>query len=160
MKNDAVEISRLLDQGGIDGIVTSGGTSTMNPMIMFRGDSALKPMLKAEPSFLMRSVLRLAGPVMFKDYPYEELYFMEHAKRVRDAVQCNVIYVGGASCNESFATLMKEGFDFVQLGRSLLSDPDLPLKAQLDANYKSRCVHCNECIATIEHPNGIHCTRF
>lgn len=158
--DDAVEIARLLDQGGIDGIVTSGGTSTMNPMIMFRGDSALQPMLKAEPSFLMRTVLRIAGPVMFKEYPYEEMYFLEQAKRVRDAVQCNMVYVGGASTNDSFATLMKEGFDFIQLGRSLLSDPDLPKQAQKNANYRSRCVHCNECIATIEHPKGIHCTRF
>lgn len=158
--DDAVKISKLLDQGGIDGIVTSGGTSTMNPMIMFRGPSALKPMLKAEKSFFMRSVLRLAGPVMFKHYPYEEMYFLEHAKRVRDAVKCNVIYVGGASTNDSFSTLMKEGFDFIQLGRSLLSDPDLPNQAQKSLHYKSRCVHCNECIATIEHADGIHCTRF
>lgn len=158
--DDAVEISRLLDKGGIDGIVTSGGTSTMNPMMMFRGDSALQPMLKAEPSLLMRTILRLAGPAMFKNYPYKELYFLEHAKRVRDAVQCNMIYVGGASSNESFETLMKEGFDFIQLGRTLLSDPNLPLEAEKQANYKSRCVHCNECVATIEHPKGIHCTRF
>ncbi len=158
--DDAVEISRLLDKGGIDGIVTSGGTSTMNPMMLFRGDSVLKPMLKAEPSFLMRTILRMAGPTMFKNYPYEELYFLEHAKRVRDAVQCNMIYVGGASTNESFTTLMREGFDFIQLGRSLLSDPDLPIQAKQQVNYKSRCVHCNECVATIEHPKGIHCTRF
>lgn len=158
--DDAVKISAMLDKGGIDGIVTSGGTSTMNPMIMFRGDSALPPMLKAEKNLLMKAVLRLAGPSLFRDYPYKELYFLEHAKRVREAVQCNVIYVGGASCNDSFETVMKEGFDFIQLGRSLLSDPDLPLQAQQQAGYKSRCLHCNECVATIEHPNGIHCTRF
>lgn len=158
--DDAVEISKLLDKGGIDGIITSGGTSTMNPMIMFHGDSALQPMLKAEKSVFMRTVLRLVGPTMFKHYPYKEMYFLEHAKRIREAVQCNMIYVGGASTNDSFATLMSEGFDFIQLGRSLLSDPDLPNQAQKNVNYKSRCVHCNECIATIEHPKGIHCTRF
>lgn len=158
--DDAVAISRLLDKGGIDGIITSGGTSSMNPMIMFRGDSALQPMLKAEKNPLMRMVLRVVGPSLFKNYPYKEMYFLEHAKRVREAVQCNVIYVGGASCNDSFATLMSEGFDFIQLGRSLLSDPDLPNQAQQQSAYKSRCVHCNECIATIEHPDGIHCTRF
>ena len=158
--DDAVEISRMLDKGGIDGIVTSGGTSTMNPMIMFRGDSILKPMIKAEKNLLMKTILRITGPSLFREYPYKELYFLEHAKRVREAVQCNVIYVGGASCNESFETVMREGFDFIQLGRSLLSDPDLPLQAQKQSDYKSRCVHCNECVATIEHPDGIHCTRF
>lgn len=158
--DDSVEISKILDKAGIDGIVTSGGTSSMNPMIMFRGDSALKPMLKAEKDPLMKLILMMAGPVLFKDYPYHEMYFLEQAKRIRDVVQCNMIYIGGASCNDSFAHLMSQGFDFIQLGRSLLSDPDLPNQAKADANYKSRCVHCNECVATIEHPNGIHCTRF
>lgn len=162
--DDAIEIGKLLDAGGIDGLVTSGGTSTMNPMIMFRGDNMLPALLKAEKNPLMKLILRMVGPAMFRDYDYHELYFMAQAKRLRDAVQCKMIYVGGASCSESFATLMQEGFDFIQLGRGLLADSDLVNKAQIaceqERAYQSRCVHCNECIATIEHVNGIHCTRF
>ena len=157
---DSIEISKQLDRGGIDGIITSGGTSTMNPMIMFRGDKFLQPLIKIEKSSLMRMMLHLSGPFIFKKYSYEELYFLEHAKRIRDVVQCNMIYVGGASTNSSFATLMREGFDFIQLGRTLLSDPDLPIQGSIMSTYKSRCVHCNECVATIEHDAGIHCTRF
>lgn len=158
--DDAIEISKMLSAAGIDGIVTSGGTSTMNPMIMFRGDSFLKPMIKAEKSWLMKAILVLFGSSMFRDYPYEETYFLDQASRVRDAVDCNMIYVGGASTNESFAKVMGRGFDFIQLGRSLLSDPDLPKKAQQQTDYKSRCLHCNQCVATIEHPKGVHCPRF
>ena len=158
--DDAIEIGKLLDRGGIDGIITSGGTSTMNPMLMFRGDNMLQPMLKAEKKPLMRMMLRLAGPMIFKNYPYEELYFLEQAKKLRDAVNCNLIYVGGASNNTSFTTLMQAGFEFIQLGRSLLSDPDLPHRAKTNPGFTSRCLHCNECVATIEHPKGIHCTRF
>ncbi len=162
--DDAIDIAKMLDTAGIDGIVTSGGTSTMNPMIMFRGDNILKPMLNAETNPLMKLILRLAGPSMFKNYTYKELYFLTQAKRLREAVQCNMIYVGGASSTHSFATLMDAGFDFIQLGRGLLADPDLVNKAQATTEthtpYQSRCVHCNECVATIEHKNGIHCTRF
>ena len=158
--DDAVDISKMLDAGGIDGIVTSGGTSTMNPMIMFRGQSALRPMIDAETNWVMKLVLKTAGAMMFKHYPYEELYFLKNAKRVQAAVNCDVIYVGGASTNESFAELMDDGFNLLQLGRSLLSDPDLVNQAQVNTAYKSRCLHCNECIATIEHKDGIHCTRF
>lgn len=158
--NDSVNISRLLDQGGIDGIVTSGGTSTMNPMLMFRGGNIYKPMLKAEQDLVMKAIILLAGPILFKTYPYNELYFLEQARRIRQVVDCNMIYVGGASTNESFNTLMQEGFDFIQLGRTLLSDPDLPSQAKQDVNYKSRCTHCNKCVATIEHPKGIHCPEF
>ena len=49
---------------------------------------------------------------------------------------------------------------FVQIGRSLLSDPDLPNRSAADIGYRSRCLHCNECVGTIESPQGIHCTRF
>ena len=158
--DDAIAIARALDQGGLDGIITSGGSSTMNPMIMFRGDSFLKPMLKAEKNWLMKLLLWFYGPVMFRDYPFRENYFLDQASRVRDAVDCSVIYVGGACSNDSFSRLMARGFDFIQLGRTLLSDPDLPLRAQADPAFRSRCLHCNECVATIEHPRGIHCTRF
>ncbi|MCG8313047.1 MAG: NADH:flavin oxidoreductase [Pseudomonadales bacterium] len=157
---DAVAIAKMLDVAGIDGIVTSGGTSTMNPMIMFRGDSFLKPMIRAEKNWLMKAILSLYGPAMFRDYPYEEMYFLDQASRVRDAVNCKVIYIGGASSNASFAHLVSRGFDFIQLGRALLSDPDLPNKAKVNGHFGSRCNHCNECVATIEHPKGIHCTRF
>ena len=158
--DDAIEISKMLDAGGIDGIVTSGGTSTMNPMIMFRGDSVLQSMINVEKNVVMKWVLKLIGPSMFKHYPYKELYFLDVAKRIKAAVNCAVIYVGGASCNESFSEALDSGMDFIQLGRSLLSDPDLPKKSQAQHHYKSRCLHCNECIATIEHEKGIHCTRF
>ncbi len=158
--DDAVQISKMLDEGGIDGIVTSGGTSTMNPMLMFRGDSILPALLKTEKSRLMRIILRLLGPMMFRSRRYEELYFLEQAKRIRAAVNCKLIYVGGASTNASFARLMAEGFDFIQLGRTLLADPDLPRKAEADAGFASRCVHCNECVGTIDHAAGIHCPRF
>jgi 2,4-dienoyl-CoA reductase-like NADH-dependent reductase (Old Yellow Enzyme family) len=158
--DDAVDISKMLDAGGIDGIITSGGTSTMNPMIMFRGDNILPSMLKYEKSRLMRLILRLAGPVMFKRYAYEELYFLPYALKVKQAVRCKMIYVGGASTNASFATLMQHGFDFIQLGRSLLANPNLPQEAELEADYASRCTHCNMCIGTIGADNGIFCPLY
>lgn len=158
--DDAVEISRMLDHAGIDAIVCSGGTSTMNPMIMFRGDNILPTMLASEKNMLMRLILKLAGKAMFRDYPYKDLYFLEQAKRIREAVNCQLVYIGGATSCDNFAELMDAGFDFVQLGRSLLSDPELPNRSARDAGFRSRCLHCNECVGTIESPQGIYCTRF
>ena len=158
--DDSVVISQMLDRAGIDAIVCSGGTSTMNPMLMFRGENMLPTMLATEKSLLMRLILRLAGKSMFRDYPYTDLYFLEQAKRIREAVNCQLVYIGGATGNDNFADLMDAGFDFIQLGRSLLSDPELPNRSARDAGFKSRCVHCNECVGTIESPQGIHCTRY
>lgn len=157
---DSVAISQQLDRAGIDAIVTSGGTSSMNPMLMFRGESILPALLRHEKNRLMRLILRILGPSMFRSRPYHELYFLKYAKRIRDAVSCKMIYIGGASTNESFSTLMEQGFDFIQLGRSLLADPDLASQAEKNSHYKSRCIHCNECVGTIESDEGVHCPRF
>lgn len=154
---ESVEVAALLDAGGIDALVCSGGTSSMNPMLLFRGDSIVNGMIEQEKNPLMRLGLKLMGPKLFREYPYEETYFLEQAKRIRDRVQCSVVYVGGVCNNESIEKVMAAGFDFIQLGRGLLYDPDFVKNAQADAHYHNGCTHCNRCATLIEHPDGIRC---
>jgi 2,4-dienoyl-CoA reductase-like NADH-dependent reductase (Old Yellow Enzyme family) len=71
-------------------------------------------------------------------------------------VQCGVCYIGGACTSESLARLMSEGFDFVQLGRGLIFDPDMPRNAAA-SGYRNGCTHCNRCATLIEAEGGIHC---
>jgi len=155
--DDSVEIAAMLEAGGLDVIVCSGGTSSMNPMMLFRGDSMYQGMLENERNPLMRLGLKLAGPRLFRDYPYEELYFLEPARRIRERVQCGVCYIGGVCTSESIRTVMSEGFDFIQLGRSLLFDPDFPMRAAADPEHRNGCTHCNRCATLIEAPGGVHC---
>jgi len=155
--DDAVEIAAMLEAGGIDVIVCSGGTSSMNPMLLFRGDSIVPGLIEHEKSALMKLGIRLASSRMFRDYPYEETYFLDAARRIRDRVQCGVCYIGGACTSESLTRLMTEGFDFVQLGRSLIFDPDMPRNAAADAGYRNGCNHCNRCATLIEAEGGVHC---
>ena len=82
--DEAIEVAGLLDEGGIDALIPSGGTSSMNPMLLFRGDSLMDGLLEQEKNPLMRLALRAVGPRLFRDYPYHELYFQDGAKRVRD----------------------------------------------------------------------------
>jgi 2,4-dienoyl-CoA reductase-like NADH-dependent reductase (Old Yellow Enzyme family) len=154
---DAVEIAALLDAGGIDAIVCSGGTSSMNPNLFFRGESLMKGLIEQERNPLMRLGMRLAAPKLFREYPYEETYFLEPALRVRERVRCGVCYIGGVCASESLARVMDAGFDFVQLGRSLIYDPDFPRQVQADAGHVSGCTHCNRCATLIDAPGGIHC---
>lgn len=157
--DDAVEIAALLEAGGLDVIVCSGGTSSMNPMLIFRGDSMVPGLIEHETSRAMKLGIRLAAPFMFKDYPYEEMYFLEHAQRIRDRVQCGVCYIGGVCTNDSIRTVMDAGFDFIQLGRALIFDPDLPQQARARPGYKNGCSHCNQCATLIEAPGGIYCVE-
>ncbi|MGB5368285.1 MAG: NADH:flavin oxidoreductase [Polyangiales bacterium] len=157
--DDSVEIAAMLEAGGLDVIICSGGTSSMNPMLLFRGDSMVPGLIKHEKSRLMKIGIRLAAPLMFKDYPYEETYFLEQAQRIRDRVQCGVCYIGGVCTNDSIRTVMDAGFDFIQLGRALIFDPDFPKQARARSNYRNGCSHCNQCATLIEAPGGIYCVE-
>jgi 2,4-dienoyl-CoA reductase-like NADH-dependent reductase (Old Yellow Enzyme family) len=154
---DSVEIAALLEKGGLDVIICSGGTSSMNPMLLFRGDSLLGGMIEQEKNPIMRLGLKLVGPKLFRHYPYQELYFLEQAKRIRERVRCGVCYIGGTCTSDSLRTAMREGFDFVQIGRALLFDPDLPQHAEADPAYVNGCTHCNRCATLIDAPGGIEC---
>lgn len=154
---DALELASALDRGGLDAIVCSGGTSSMNPMFLFRGDSLLPGLLEHEKNPVMRLGMRLAGERMFRKYPYQEKYFLDSARRIRERVGCAVCYIGGVCTSESIRDVMAEGFDFIQLGRGLLYDPDLPKHAAADAGYVNGCTHCNRCATLIDAPGGIEC---
>ncbi len=155
--DDSLDIAALLDRAGIDAIICSGGTSSMNPMLLFRGESILEGLLEQEKSRLMRWGMKLSAAKMFRDYPYEETYFLEQARRIRERVQCGVCYIGGVCTSESIARVMSEGFDFIQLGRGLIFDPDFPKHAASDPEHRNGCTHCNRCATLIEAPGGILC---
>lgn len=154
---EALEVAAMLDAGGIDALICSGGTSSFNPMVYFRGDTLDKGLIEVETNPIAKLGLKILGPKMFRYYPYEELYFLEGAKKVRDRVSCQMVYIGGCTDVASIEALMKEGFDFIQLGRPLIRDPDFVNNARADRNYKNGCIHCNRCAALIEAPGGIYC---
>ena len=154
---EAMEVAAMLDAGGIDALICSGGTSSYNPMVYFRGETLDKGLAEVATNPMVKLGLKLLGPKLFRYYPYEELYFLEDARRVRDRVNCQMIYIGGCSDLDSVEQVMREGFDFIQLGRGLIKDPAFVNHAMADRNYRNGCIHCNRCAALIEAPGGIHC---
>jgi|GEM_PF-288198 len=155
--DDGIKVAQSLDTAGIDGIIASGGTSSHNTMLMFRGESIAKGMTAMASSPVSKFLYKVMGPLMWKSYPYEPTYFMDEAMRVKAAVNCPVIYIGGCSTRADIDRVFDAGFDFVQIGRSLLKDPDFVKNAEADENYDSGCTHCNYCVPLIEHPDGIRC---
>jgi len=154
---EAIEVAAMLDAGGINALICSGGTSSFNPMVYFRGETLDKGLIEVEKNPIMKLGLKLIGPKMFRYYPYEELYFLEDAKRVRDRVNCQMVYIGGCTDVQSIEKVMAEGFDFIQLGRPLIKDPAFVKHAMADRNYKNGCTHCNRCASLIEAPGGVYC---
>jgi 2,4-dienoyl-CoA reductase-like NADH-dependent reductase (Old Yellow Enzyme family) len=155
--DEAIEVAAMLDRAGIDALICSGGTSSFNPMVYFRGETLDKGLVEIETNPIAKLGLKLIGPKMFRYYPYEELYFLEGARRVRDRVNCQMIYIGGCTDLESVERVMQEGFDFIQLGRPLIKDPAFVNNARANPYYKNGCIHCNRCATLIEAPGGVYC---
>lgn len=157
--DEAVEVASMFDEtGAVDALVCSGGTSSFNGALIFRGDSIGPGMAEQERNPVAKLGLRILGPYIFRTYPYEELYFLDGAKRVRDRVKnSKMIYIGGCSTMASIETVMKEGFDFIEMGRALIKDANFVNNAQKDPNYVNGCIHCNRCVPLIDAPGGVRC---
>jgi 2,4-dienoyl-CoA reductase-like NADH-dependent reductase (Old Yellow Enzyme family) len=141
----------LQDDGGLDAIELTAGSSLLNPMYLFRGDAPLKEFAGAfKPP--LRWGMRITGKRFLREYPYREAYLLREAKLFRAELSMPLILLGGITNRETMDLAMAEGFDFVAMGRALLAEPDLINRIAADGaahTVHSACTHCNQCMPTI-----------
>jgi 2,4-dienoyl-CoA reductase-like NADH-dependent reductase (Old Yellow Enzyme family) len=141
----------LQDDGGLDAIELTAGSSLVNPMYLFRGDAPLKEFAGAfKPP--LRWGMRITGKRFLREYPYHEAYLLREAKLFRAELSTPLILLGGITNRETMDLAMAEGFDFVAMGRALLAEPDLINRIAADGaahTVRSACTHCNQCMPTI-----------
>ncbi|MGV0715479.1 NADH:flavin oxidoreductase [Mycolicibacterium sp. XJ662] len=141
----------LEEDGGLDAIELTAGSSLVNPMYLFRGGAPVKEFAGAfKPP--LRWGIRMTGKKFFREYPYRETYLLRDAKQFRAELKMPLILLGGITNRESMDLAMAEGFDFVAMGRALLAEPDLINRIEADGDKHSvfsACNHCNKCMATI-----------
>jgi 2,4-dienoyl-CoA reductase-like NADH-dependent reductase (Old Yellow Enzyme family) len=141
----------LEEDGGLDAIELTAGSSLVNPMYLFRGDAPVKQFANAfKPP--LRWGIRMTGKKFFREYTYHEAYLLRDAKLFRAELKMPLILLGGITNRDTMDLAMAEGFDFVAMGRALLAEPDLINRIQADGDAHSvfsACTHCNECMATI-----------
>ena len=153
--DESVEVGRLLERDGhVDAIELTGGSSHKNPMYLFRGDAPIDDMARAFPQPI-RTGMRLFGRRVFRTYPFEEAYFLPFARQFRAALCVPLVLLGGVNQLETVSTAMREGFEFVALGRALLREPNLLRRWQAGDTTDGLCIHCNKCMPTIYR--GTHC---
>ena len=89
----------------------------------------------------------IGGQSVRKDIlrPEDEAYFLEQARRAREATDLPLILVGGIRSREVMDRILEEGTaDFISLCRPLIREPDLPRKLQ-EGKLKADCISCNRC---------------
>lgn len=155
-EGEVLALAEALDAAGIDGLTTSGGSVSRNPLFLLRGARPLRAMVAVEKSRLQKVALRVIGPAVLRAFPFEETFFRAAGRRVLERVRCPVILLGGVVSRSNAIAAMEDGFSFVQLGRALLADPDLVQRFERGAAERTRCTACNQCIAAMDD-GGVRC---
>lgn len=156
--DDAVVVARALEAAGAHALVPSGGFVSRTPFYMLRGTVPVNEMVAIQPGVLRRVGLKLFGRIVVKEYPFQENFFFEGAKRVVDAVRIPVALLGGVKTVDGIGRAMSAGFELVSMGRALIAEPDLPKRFQAGLATESRCVPCNLCVVEMEK-EGVKCVR-
>ena len=141
----------LADDGGLDALELTAGSSLLNPMYLFRGGAPLKEFAGAfRPP--LRWGIRMTGTKFLRPYPYRDTYLMDDAMEFRRELTLPLILLGGVTDRAAMDAAMSAGFDFVAMGRALLAEPDLINRIRADGpahSVRSLCDHCNKCMPTI-----------
>ena len=88
---------------------------------------------------------------------FHELYFREHSRKVRAAVQMPLAYLGGAKSVAGVEAVMGDGFDCVVMGRALIHDAELVNKFRDGRATTSGCTACNRCVVMMYTDGGTRC---
>ena len=148
--DEGLLVARRLEQLGVHALVLSGGFVSRAPMYVMRGAMPIRTMTHYMDSPFLKWGVRAAGRMMVPEVPFRECYFLDDALEFRKALRLPLVYVGGIVSRQNVETVLNSGFEFVQMGRSLIADPEFVNHMRLhddDPTCSSGCEHKNYCIA-------------
>lgn len=148
--DDCLTAAREIERAGVHGIVLSGGFVSKAPMYVMRGEMPIYSMTYYMKQLWLKYGVRMAGRMMIPSEPFKPLYFLDDARLFRRELKLPLIYVGGVVDRAGADKVLDdEGFDFVQMGRALLTQPDFVNRMrQADGrDVNCGCDHVNYCIA-------------
>lgn len=148
--DEALRTAQLLDEDQtLDAIELTQGSSVFKPMYLFRGDVPVREFSEVMPA-PMRPAVRLFGKQAMGSYPYQDLYMLSAARQFVPVMKnTKLILLGGITDRSHLETGMREGFEFMAMGRALLREPDLVAQMMNDPETRSRCNHNNKCMVTV-----------
>lgn len=129
--HDAVHAARLLVKEKIDAIEVSGGTSASGAKV----------------------------PVRTKiDRPSREAYNLALARKIKKAVRCPIMAVGGFRSLEVIKkALVEDGVDYISMARPFIREPGLINRWKGGDLSPARCISCNGCFRPGLREGGIYC---
>lgn len=148
---EGLVIAKELVRLGAHALVLTGGFVSRAPMYVMRGHFPKQAMAyyMSRKMWWLAAGVRVGGQIVSPTVPYEDCYFLEDAKRFRaEITSVPLIYVGGVCSRESAEKVLDSGFDFFQMARALIVEPDFVnrMKEAGDENHCAGCTHSNYCV--------------
>lgn len=146
---ECLEVAKEIERAGVHGMVLSGGFVSKAPMYVMRGEMPIYTMTHYMKQLWLKYGVRLVGKWMIPSEPFKPLYFLDDARRFRSELKLPLVYVGGVVDREGADKVLdEEGFEFIQMGRALLNEPDFVNRMrESEDNHRCGCDHVNYCIA-------------
>lgn len=147
--DDCITVAKELQKCGADALVLSGGFVSRAPMYVMRGEFPVMPIIHYMPwrQWWLKLGVLLGGRLVSPTVTYKRLFFLEDAKKFREALpDMPLVYVGGVNSRKDADEVMEAGFEMLQMGRAVLCDPGFVNKMKEDREACSGCEHSNFCI--------------
>ncbi len=154
--DDAVAIAKRFEEEGASALVPSCGFTSKTPLMMLRGNVPTLEMVAVQRSLIKKIGLLLFGHFMVQHYEFRNLFLMQDALKILKSVKIPVVLIGGICSIKDLDTAMREGFEFVEVGRAIIKDPDIVNKWYKGDVAASDCDHCNRCIPEMDR-GGVAC---
>lgn len=146
--DECLTVARELENLGAHALVLSGGFVSKAPMYVMRGEMPIRSMTHYMKQWWLKYGVRMVGKYMIPTVPFKELFFLDDARVFRRELKMPLVYVGGVISREGADKVLDdENFDFIQMGRALLNEPDFVARMQRDEEHRCGCDHVNYCIA-------------
>ncbi len=146
---ESLPFAQMLEEdGSLDAIELTGGSSLSNPMYLFRGE-APRPEFAATLPAPLRLGFKVVGSTFLREYPFEEAFFLPYARQFLAVLRTPLILLGGVNRLDTVEHAVDEGFAFVAMARALLREPDLVSRWEKGTPDEGLCIHCNKCMPTI-----------
>lgn len=152
---EAIEIAKMLEMYGCDGIeissgITEDGFWTMRGELPFDMMTATNEKLKKIPGFVKPAVKFVAEKKFGSPKPYD-LFNLDSAFKIKKAVNIPVIVVGGIKTIDQITDIIENNkTDFVSMSRPFIIEPNIVNKFKEGKQTASRCINCNYCLIGIE----------
>jgi len=154
--NDALVIAKAFEKAGASALIPSAGFTSKVPFLMLRGNLPVKEMSNNQKKIINRIGLKFFGRFMVPEHCYQPMFQFEGAKKIQAAINIPVIYIGGVESIHDMKKTLDAGFEFMQIGRASIQNPDFVKMLESGEITRTECDHCNRCVAAMD-AGGVYC---